>query len=80
MTIPVFVNERRLEVGPGTTALEAAAQTDSTLVEALAEGRAYLTDGRGIRVDPTAALGAGAIIRVVRSARRVATEETGADA
>ena len=33
--------------------------------------RAYLTDGRGIRMDPSALVGPGAIIRVVTSARRV---------
>ena len=72
--IPVFVNDRRLEVEPGTTAIAAAAQTDPALIEAVAEGRAYLTDGRGIRTDPNAPLGPGAILRVVRSARRTADD------
>ncbi len=80
MTIPVFVNDRRLEVARGISALEAAVQTDPSLAEGLAEGRVYLTDGRGITVDPTAPLGAGAIVRVVRSARRPAAEELDADA
>jgi hypothetical protein len=79
MTIPVFVNERRLEVPAGTSAIEAAVQTDPALADALAEGRTYLTDGRGIRLDPTAVLGAGAIVRVVRSARRPGPEELDAE-
>ena len=70
MTIPVFVNDRRLTVEPGTTLGEAAAQADPALGAALAESRAYLTDGRGIACDPAGAATAGAIIRVVLSARR----------
>ncbi len=70
MTIPVFVNDRRLTVSRGTTAGAAAALADPTLAETLGEGRAHLTDGRGIRIDAAAVVGAGAIIRVVKSARR----------
>jgi hypothetical protein len=42
---------------------------DAALGEALAGGRAYLTDGRGVRVSPDAVLEAGAILRVVRSTK-----------
>lgn len=70
MTIPVFVGDRRLEVPAGTTAAGAAALAHPELGAALAEMRAYLTDGRGIRLDGSAPLSAGAIVRVVRSARR----------
>lgn len=77
MTIPVFVNDRRVEIAPGTTALAAALAADPSLAESLDDGRAHLTDGRGIRMDPAALIGAGAIIRVVKSARRAA--ETGDD-
>lgn len=72
MTVPVFVNDRRLVVAPGTTAHGAAIAADPSLAESLGDGRAHLTDGRGIRMDPAAILGPGAIIRVVKSARRAA--------
>lgn len=69
MTLPVFVNDRRVAVAPGTTALAAAIAADPGLAETLGDGRAYLTDGRGIRIDPATTIGAGAIIRVIKSAR-----------
>ncbi|MSR01286.1 MAG: hypothetical protein EXR94_00900 [Gemmatimonadetes bacterium] len=71
MMIPVFVNDRRVAVAPGTTAAGAAISADASHAETLGDGRAYLTDGRGIRMDPSALVGPGAIIRVVTSARRV---------
>lgn len=77
MTIPVFVNDRRVEVAPGATARVAALAADQSLAESLGDGRAYLTDGRGIRMDPAAPIEAGAIIRVVKSARPAS--ETGDD-
>ncbi len=70
MTIPVFVNDRRVTVAPGTTAEGAAIAADPNLTETLGDGRAYLTDGRGIRMELNTLIGPGAIIRVVRSARR----------
>jgi len=48
------------------------------LLARLDDGTAYLTDGRGIRIDPGAPLAAGAILRVVKSARRAS--ESDADA
>ncbi len=72
MTVPVFVNDRCVSVAPGTTAHAAALAADPSLAESLGAGRAHLTDGRGIRMDLGAIVGAGAIIRVVTSARRAA--------
>lgn len=74
MTVPVFINDRRIEVPPGTAAIAAATELDPDLADAVAEGRAYLTDGRGIRFDPTTILGPGAIVRIVKSARKGAAE------
>lgn len=65
MTIPVFVNDVSLFVPPGTTAGEAASQADPRYIPSAAAGRAYLTDGRGIRRDPAEALTAGDILRVI---------------
>lgn len=67
--VTVFINEKLFRVRPGLPAAEAAGQYDSALPEALRQGAAYLTDGRGIRLAEDEPVAAGAIIRVVRSAR-----------
>ncbi len=72
--IPVFINDRLVSVEPGVAAGIAVAAASAEWGSALAEGRAYLTDGRGIRLDPDSPLGAGAIIRVIVSARQSAPE------
>ncbi|NOT07839.1 MAG: hypothetical protein HOP28_06500 [Gemmatimonadales bacterium] len=72
--IPVFVNDRTLWVAAGSSAGDAALQYDAMLADRLADGTAYITDGRGIRLDATAPAHAGAILRVVVSARRTRDE------
>jgi orotidine-5'-phosphate decarboxylase len=67
VTTRVYVNERAVDVPPGESAAAAVRAADAELGEALAGGRAYLTDGRGVRIAPDAVLEAGAILRVVRS-------------
>jgi hypothetical protein len=68
--IRVYVNERPVDLPRGADVRAAVAASDPALGEALAHGRAHVADGRGIRVDPAAPLTAGAILRVVVSARR----------
>lgn len=68
--MPVFVNEQPVSVRPGGTALQAVAALDQALAERVAARGAYVTDGRGIRLAPEDVLSAGAIIRVIVSARR----------
>jgi len=65
-------------VEPGSVARDAVAARDPSLLARLDDGTAYLTDGRGIRIDPGAPLAAGAILRVVKSAGRAS--ESDADA
>lgn len=72
--VTVFVNERPVAVAAGSEAAAAVARCDAALAAALREGRAHLTDGRGIRLDPAAPLAAGAIVRVVVTARRRPTD------
>jgi hypothetical protein len=69
VTTRVYVNERAVDVPSGESAAAAVRAADAELGEALADGRAYLTDGRGVRISPDAALEAGAILRVVRSTK-----------
>jgi hypothetical protein len=68
--MPVFVNEKSVKVAAGGTALQAVAAMDQDLADRLAAGEAYVTDGRGIRLAPEDVLSAGAILRVIVSARR----------
>ena len=74
----VFVDAVAVEVAPGSVARDAVAARDAEVLARLEDGTAYLTDGRGIRLDPGAPLAAGAILRVVKSARRAS--ESDADA
>lgn len=66
----VFVDAIAVEVAPGSVARDAVAARDPEVLARLEDGTAYLTDGRGIRLDPAAPLAAGAILRVVKRARR----------
>jgi hypothetical protein len=68
-TVRVFIDDRAVSVPPGATVLAAVACLDPSLAERIRCGSAYLTDGRGIRLDGDAAVFQGAIIRVVISAR-----------
>jgi hypothetical protein len=71
MTEPVriFIDDQGVSVAPGTTMLAAVAGHDPARAERIQSGVAYLTDGRGIRLDAGAAVYQGAIVRIVISAR-----------
>lgn len=77
--IPVFINERLVTVEAGGTAADAVTAADPDWGRALREGRAYLTDGRGIRLESDVMVGAGTILRVIVSARQ-ASPDANADA
>ena len=68
--IRIFVNERGLLVPAGATVSEAVTAFDPSLAGSLEGGGATVTDARGIAVAPDAPLFAGAILRVIVSARR----------
>lgn len=78
-TIRVFINERPVEVSPGSTVLRAVRLFDAGLAERVERDEAYVTDGRGIAIPIDVLLSPGAILRVVVSARR-GTGNTDADA
>jgi hypothetical protein len=69
VTARVYVNERAVDVPAASPAAAAVRAADPDLGAALDAGRAYLTDGRGVRLAPEAPVSAGAILRVVRSAK-----------
>jgi len=78
IVLRVFVDERAVTVAAGAVARDAVAALDPALLAGLDAGTAYLTDGRGIRLEAGAPLAPGSIVRVVRSARR--GEDADADA
>lgn len=69
-----FVNGQAVRAPAGSTAATVVEAADPALALALGEGRAYLTDGCGVRRSPEDVLEAGAILRVVVSARRAASD------
>jgi len=69
-SVTVFVNERPTLVPAPATVLRAVEARDEALLQQLRAGKAYVTDGRGIRLQGDTTLEAGAILRVVVSARR----------
>lgn len=68
--IRVFVNAAAVELPAGADVGEAVRAFDLALERQIVSGGAYVTDGRGIEIDSTARLTAGAILRVVVRARR----------
>jgi hypothetical protein len=69
-TIRVFVNASALDLPAGTHVGEAVRAFDAALETSIAKGAAYVTDGRGVEIDPDSPLASGAILRVVVRARR----------
>ena len=69
-TIRVFVNAGAVDLPAGADVVAAVRAFDPALERQIASGAAYVTDGRGIQVSPASSLSAGAILRVVVSARR----------
>ncbi|MDP3909885.1 MAG: adenosine deaminase [Gemmatimonadales bacterium] len=67
----VFVNEQPIDVPRGASVRDAVAVADSALARLLEEAHAYVTDAMGRTLDAADAVGeAGAVLRVVVSARR----------
>jgi len=71
MTDPVrvFVNERPLAVPPGATVRDAVAAADAALAAAVDAGTAFLTDGVGRPIAPSAVVTPGSIVRAGIRAR-----------
>ncbi len=72
--IPVFIDERLVRLDPGATVADAVDAFGGEAPARLAAGTAYVTDGRGIRLPADAPLHAGAILRLVVSARQARDE------
>ena len=67
--IRVFINGSVLDLPAGATVGDAVRAGDPTLPDKIAFGAAYVTDGRGIEIDPSLPLQSGAILRTVVRAK-----------
>ena len=67
--IRVFVNAGAVDLPSGAVVADAVRAADSSLLDKIAGGTAYVTDGRGIEIDASTLLVSGAILRVVVRAR-----------
>jgi hypothetical protein len=68
--ITVFINGSLLNLEQGADAAAAVRLFDPALESQVADGSAYVTDGRGIEISSHAPLPNGAILRVVVRSRR----------
>ena len=68
--IRAFVDERPISVAPNSTVLDVVTDSAPDLRDALASGRAYVTDGVGRRISLTQQVVPGLILRVVKTARK----------
>ena len=69
-TIRVYLNQRGVDLPAGTSVTEAIRLAEPQLSEALASGKAKVTDGRGLDISPDHVLTGGAILRIIVSSRR----------
>jgi hypothetical protein len=69
-TIRVFVNTTALDLPAGADVGQAVRAFDPDLGASVQRGAAFVTDGRGLELDPAAPLARGSILRVVVRARR----------
>ena len=76
--ISVFVNGAVLTLPAGTDATTAVRALDPNLERQMADGLAYVTDGRGIEIAPGTPLTGGAILRVIIRSRRGANVDADA--
>jgi hypothetical protein len=77
-SISVFVNGAVLSLPAGTDVATAVRALDPALERQIANGSAYVTDGRGIEISSGTRLTGGAILRVVVRSRRGANVDADA--
>lgn len=60
-----FVNARAVDVPPGATAIDAVRAWSSEAAQEVLSGTRVITDSRGLPLDATAPVQAGAIFRLI---------------
>jgi hypothetical protein len=75
--VRVFVDAGAVDLPAGANVADALRAADPSLLDKISSGAAYVTDGRGIEIDPSTPLESGAILRVVvRASARSADADT----
>ena len=69
-SVRIFINEAPVDTPEGAELRNVIARRDPALAALLDAGAAYVTDGVGRRIPADEPAAAGAIYRIVRSARR----------
>ena len=77
-SIIVFVNAQRVDVPPGSTALDAVRRWNVDSADQIASGVRQLSDARGLPISAASPVYGGAIYRVI-GGRRGVTEPPGGD-
>jgi hypothetical protein len=73
-TVRVFVNTDVVDLPVGATVADAVRAIDQSILDRITDGGAFITDGRGIALEPSAPLVSGAIIRLGVRARKRSTD------
>jgi len=73
-TLPVFVNDQVVRLPAGASVTDAVTAFSAHAAAQLAANEAHVTDGRGIPLAADESVHAGAILRIIMSARRVRDE------
>ena len=76
--LPIYVNATRVDVPPGSTAIDAVRAWDVDQADAVSRGERIITDSRGLPVPSDVAVQAGSIFRLVNTRRR-GTRDSSAD-
>jgi hypothetical protein len=79
-TIVVFIDAERVEVPPGSTALDAVRRWNPDTAEQVASGARQLSDARGLPLGADSAVYGGAIYRVIGGRRGTAGAPPAGDA
>jgi hypothetical protein len=73
--VRVFVNASGVDVPAGSTALDAVRAHDDAAAAEVIANRRMITDSRGLPIDPSTAMSAGSILRLVANRDRQASNE-----
>jgi hypothetical protein len=66
-SVRVYVNARPIDVAAGATALDAVRALAPAVADQVTTGADVITDSRGLPIDASTVVAAGAIFRTVRS-------------
>lgn len=78
-SIIVFINAQRVDVPPGSSALDAVRQWSAESADQIASGARQLSDARGLPISAESPVYGGAIYRVIGGRRGIAEPQAGGE-